>query len=227
MSDVTQILEEIKSGDPTAPDKLLPLVYDELKKLAAARMASEEPGQTLQATALVHEAYIKLVGNLPFRNVVPDPISDGLTSGYIDLGSVDSEVNSELNPRTWQSREHFFRAAAKAMKRILLDNARRKQAEKRGGDRRRGQMIDVASPESMAPNELLELNEALERLGQVYPRHAQLVELQFFAGVTQEEAAACLGISVATARRHWVFARAWLYGQLAETTDVKLKAVGD
>ena len=227
MSDVTQILEEIKSGDPTALDKLLPLVYEELKKLAAAHMAAEKPGQTLQATALVHEAYIRLVGNLPFKDVVPDPVSDGPTVGYVDIGSVGSEVNNELDPRTWHSREHFFRAAAKAMKRILLDNARRKQAEKRGGDRRRGQMIDVASPETMAPNELLELNEALERLGQVYPRHAQLVELQFFAGVTQEEAAACLGISVATARRHWVFARAWLYGQLAETTDVKLKAVGD
>jgi len=227
MLDVTQILEEIKSGDPTSPEKLLPLVYEELKKLAAARMAAEEPGQTLQATALVHEAYIRLVGNLPFQNVVPDPVSDGQISDFVDLVSVGSEVNSYLDPRTWHSRQHFFRAAAKAMKYILLDNARRKQREKRGGDRRRGQLADVASPESMAPNELLELTEALERLGQIYPRHAQLVELQFFAGVTQEEAAACLGISVATARRHWVFARAWLYGQLAENTEVKLKAVGD
>ena len=227
MSDITQILARIESGDPTAPDKLLPLVYEELKKLAAARMAAEEPGQTLQATALVHEAYLRLVGNLPFQNVVPDPVSDGRTSGFDDLVSAGSEANSDLDPRTWHSRQHFFRAAAKAMKYILLDNARRKQGEKRGGDRRRGQLVDVASPESMAPNELLDLNEALERLGQVYPRHAQLVELKFFAGVSQVEAAACLGISVATARRHWIFARAWLYGQLAETTEVELKTVGD
>ena len=221
MSDVTQILEEIKSGDPTALDKLLPLVYEELKKLAAAHMAAEKPGQTLQATALVHEAYIRLVGNLPFKDVVPDPVSDGPTVGYVDLGSLGSEANKELDPRTWHSRHHFFRAAALGMKRILLDNARRKQAEKHGGARRRGQLTDIASPEIMSPNELLDLNEALERLGREFPRHAQLVELQFFAGVTQEEAAACLGISVATVRRHWVFARAWLYGQLAESTDLE------
>ena len=218
MSDVTQILEEIKSGDPTAPDKLLPLVYAELKKLAAAHMAAEKPGQTLQATALVHEAYIRLVGNLPFKDVVPDPVSDG--PGYVDSVSVGSEAKSKYVPPTWHSRQHFFRAAAKAMKYILLDNARRKQGEKRGGNIRRGQLVEVASPESMAPNELLDLNEALERLGQVYPHHAQLVELQFFAGLTQEEAAGCLGISVATARRHWVFARAWLFKQLAEATEV-------
>ena len=221
MHNVTQILSQIESGDPAAAEQLLPLVYNELRKLAAAKLAQEKPGQTLQATALVHEAYIKLVGNLPFQNAVPMPASEGPSLGYKDSVSVGSEVKNELDPQIWQGRQHFFRAAAIAMKRILLDNARRKQAEKHGGTRRRGQLSDIASPELMSPNDLFDLNEALERLGREFPRHAQLVELQFFAGVTQEEAAACLGISVATVRRQWVFARAWLYGQLTESTDLE------
>lgn len=193
MSEVTQILAQIESGDPTAPDKLLPLVYEELRKLAAIHMARQDPGQTLQATALVHEAYVRLLGS---SNLVD-------AAGY----------------RVWRSRSQFFAAAAKAMRHILVDNARRKRAEKRGGDRRRGQLVDEASPATMSPSDLLNLDEALGRLGQAYPQHAKQVELQFFAGVTQEEAAVCLNISVATARRHWVFARAWLFEQLAGATD--------
>ena len=189
MSEVTQVLAQIESGDPTAPDKLLPLVYEELRKLAAIHMARQDPGQTLQATALVHEAYVRLLGS----------------SNLVDAAG----------SRVWRSRSQFFAAAAKAMRHILVDNARRKRAEKRGGDRRRGQLVDEASPATMSPSDLLDLDEALGRLGQAYPQHAKLVELQFFAGVTQEEAAVCLNISVATARRHWVFARAWLFEQLA------------
>ena len=193
MSDVTQVLAQIESGDPTAPDKLLPLVYEELRKLAAIHMARQDPGQTLQATALVHEAYVRLLGS----------------SNLVDA----------VGSRVWRSRSQFFAAAAKAMRHILVDNARRKRAEKRGGDRRRGQLVDEASPATMSPSDLLDLDEALGRLGQAYPQHAKLVELQFFAGVTQEEAAVCLNISVVTARRHWVFARAWLFEQLASATD--------
>ena len=195
MSEVTQILAQIESGDPTAPDKLLPLVYEELRKLAAIHMARQDPGQTLQATALVHEAYVRLLGS----------------SNLVDAAG----------SRVWRSRSQFFAAAAKAMRHILVDNARRKRAEKRGGDRRRGQLVDEASPATMSPSDLLDLDEALGRLGQAYPQHAKLVELQFFAGVTQEEAAVCLNISVVTARRHWVFARAWLFEQLASATDRK------
>ena len=195
MSEVTQILAQIESGDPTAPDKLLPLVYEELRKLAAIHMARQDPGQTLQATALVHEAYVRLLGS----------------SNLVDAAG----------SRVWRSRSQFFSAAAKAMRHILVNNARRRRAEKRGGDRQRGQLVDVASPATMSPSDLLDLDEALERLGKTYPQHAKLVELQFFAGVTQEEAAVCLNISVATARRHWVFARAWLFEQLAGATDQK------
>ncbi len=226
MSEVTQVLAQIESGDPTAPDKLLPLVYEELRKLAAIHMARQDPGQTLQATALVHEAYVRLLGSSKSRSLASDlmfdtssPLKLDVNSGQVDVGSVGSDSEGETRTRVWRSRSQFFAAAAKAMRHILVDNARRKRAEKRGGDRRRGQLVDEASPATMSPSDLLDLDEALGRLGQAYPQHAKLVELQFFAGVTQEVAAVCLNISVVTARRHWVFARAWLFEQLASATD--------
>ncbi len=227
MSDVTQVLAEIESGDPTAPEKLLPLVYEELRKRAAIQMAQQGDGQTLQATALVHEAYVRMVGNLLPTNSIFRSTSDGENAGRTQSVSGDAELGDELHPRSWRSRQHFFCAAAQAMKQILVDNAKRKQAEKHGGDRRRKQLVDLASPETMSPSDLLDLDEALKRLAHAYPRHAKLVELLFFAGVTQEQAADCLGISVATARRHWDFARAWLFGKLANPTSEELKTLGD
>ena len=176
MSDVTRILSQIESGDPTAAEQLLPLIYDELRKLAAAKLAQEKPGQTLQATALVHEAYVRLVG---------------------------SEAN-----RTYRDRSHFFASAATAMRRILVDSARAKRSEKRGGARERKPLEDVAAP--MPDDELLALHEALDQLAAEDPLKAQLVELRYFAGLTGDQAADVMGISPSTADRHWVFARAWL-----------------
>jgi RNA polymerase sigma factor (TIGR02999 family) len=183
MTDVTQILAKIEHGDASAADELLPLVYTELRRLAAAKLAHEKPGQTLQATALVHEAYVRLVGS--------------------------------EKPQAWNSRNHFLAAAAEAMRRILVDNTRKKQAEKRGGSGRRLELTDAVAPEALPPFELLALNEAIERLEQEHPQHAALVKLRFFAGLTLDDAAASLGISLATAKRHWTLARAWLFGQLA------------
>ena len=180
MSDVTQILSQIEHGDPAAADRLLQLVYEELRKLAAAKLANEKPGQTLQATALVHEAYIRLV---------------------------DSE-----NVQRWDSRRHFFAAAAESMRRILIDNARRKQTQKRGGDRQRQELEAVAAPQ---PDEdLLALDEALKKLAVKEPLKAKLVELRYFAGLTGEEAAEILSISPTTADRHWAYARAWLQAEV-------------
>ena len=180
MTDVTQILSQIEHGDPAAADRLLQLVYDELRKLAAAKLANEKPGQTLQATALVHEAYIRLV---------------------------DSE-----NVQRWDSRRHFFAAAAESMRRILIDNARRKQTQKRGGDRQRQELEAVAAPQ---PDEdLLALDEALKKLAVKEPLKAKLVELRYFAGLTGEEAAEILSISPTTADRHWAYARAWLQAEV-------------
>ncbi len=176
MSDVTHILSQIESGDPLAAEQLLPLVYDELRKLAAARLAQEKPGQTLQATALVHEAYLRLVGN-------------------------ETE-------RTYRDRSHFFASAATAMRRILIDNARAKQSDKRGGVRHRQPLEDVAAP--LPDDDLLALHEALDQLAAEDPLKAQLVELRYFAGLTGNQAADVLGISPSVADRHWVFARAWL-----------------
>jgi RNA polymerase sigma factor (TIGR02999 family) len=188
MSDVTRILSAIEQGDPHAAEQLLPLVYDELRKLAAQRLAQERPGQTLQATALVHEAYLRLVG---------DP-----------------------KAQPWNSRGHFFAAAAEAMRRILIDAARRKRRPKHGGDRQRVELDELALP---APDDragdLLALDDALSALARQEPAKAELVKLRYFAGLSLEEAAACLGISPATAKRSWAVARAWLYHALAGPGD--------
>ncbi len=182
MDDVTKILAQIESGDPAAAEDLLPLVYGELRKLAATKLRKEKSGQTLDATGLVHEAYLRLIG----------PCDRG--------------------PRQWNSQRHFFLAAAESMRRILIDNARRKQAQKRGGDLQRLQLEDVAGPESDA--ELIALDDALKKLGEQDPAKARLVELRYFAGLTGDEAAEVLGISPATADRHWAYARAWLQAEV-------------
>ena len=182
MSDVTHLLAAIDRGDPQAAEQLLPLVYDELRKLAAQKLAREKPGQTLQPTALVHEAYLRLVG-----------------------GTKD---------RQWDSQGHFFSAAAEAMRRILVDNARHKRSQKHGGGRHRQELPAdaLASPE---PDEdLLALDAALDKLAAHDPQKVRLIELRYFAGLTGEQAAAVLGISPSTADRHWVYARAWLRREL-------------
>jgi RNA polymerase sigma factor (TIGR02999 family) len=178
MPDVTQILNRIESGDPSAAEQLLPLVYDELRKLAAARLAREKPGQTLQATALVHDAYLRLV---------------------------DQDA-----PQKWDNRGHFFAAAAEAMRRILVDAARRKRTEKHGGRRQRTDLPDVPAEADVAHERLLALDAALTRFAAEDPVAAQVVELRHFAGLSIEDAAAALGLSRATAYRHWTYARAWL-----------------
>ena len=180
MGDVTQFLTKIENGDPHAADQLLPLVYEELRRLARGRMADEKSGQTLQATALVHEAYLRLVGN--------------------------SQEGS------YRDRQHFFAVAATAMRRVLVDNARAKMAEKRGGQYERVPLFDVPEPSSDA--EVLSLHDALEKLETADPQKAQLVELRYFAGMTSNEAAEVLGISTATAERYWAFARAWLQSEV-------------
>jgi RNA polymerase sigma factor (TIGR02999 family) len=188
MSDVTRILSKIESGDPAAAEELLPLVYDELRKLAAARLAHEKPGQTLQATALVHEAWLSLVG------------SEG------------RESTAAVTSPSFTSRGHFMAAAATAMRHILIDSARRRQTDKRGGDWPREPLPEIAAPE---PDEdLLALDEALKRLAEEDPLKARLVELRYFAGLTSDQAAQALGISPSTADRHWAFARAWLQAQV-------------
>jgi RNA polymerase sigma factor (TIGR02999 family) len=184
MNDVTRILSAIEQGDPHAAEQLLPLVYEELRKLAAQKLAHEKPGQTLEATALVHEAYLRLV----------------------DKGHASH----------WNSRGHFFAAAAEAMRRILVEGARRKSRLKHG---REHQRIDVDSGGlvSAAPSlDLLALDEALSRLAATEPAKAELVKLRFFAGLTMPEAAAALDISLATAERYWTFAKSWLYAEMAD-----------
>ncbi len=184
MSDFTHLLNAAERGDPQAAEQLLPLVYDELRKLAAQKLAQETPGQTLQATALVHEAYLRLV--------------------------------DAKDPQRWDGRGHFFAAAAEAMRRILIDQARRKHSQKRGGALRRVELEGdlVAEPEGQAPEDLLALDEALQQLEAEDPLKAKLVKLRYFAGLPLPEAAAALGVSPATAKRHWVYARSWLYGKL-------------
>jgi RNA polymerase sigma factor (TIGR02999 family) len=185
MSDVTRLLDAAAGGDPRAAADLLPLVYDELRKLAAQRLAQERPGQTLQATALVHEAYVRLVGDRPGQ--------------------------------PWNGRGHFFGAAAEAMRRILIDQARRKLRPKHGGGRERVNLDELTHPAAgCRADELLALDEALTILAREEPAKAELVKLRYFAGLTLEEAAACLGISPATATRHWAVARAWLFAALSD-----------
>ena len=182
MNEVTRILSGIEAGDPQAAEQLLPLVYDELRKLAAQKLANEKPGQTLEATALVHEAYLRLV---------------------------DTDKAQQ-----WNSRGHFFAAAAEAMRRVLVENARRKQRVKHGGGRQRLD-LDEACPVVQPPSDdVLALDEALTRLAACDPVRAELVKLRFFAGLTMPEAAQALGLSLATAERHWTFVRTWLYAEL-------------
>jgi RNA polymerase sigma factor (TIGR02999 family) len=178
MADVTQILSAIEQGDPHAAEQLLPLVYDELRRLAAVRLASEQPGQTLQATALVHEAYLRLV----------------------DVERV----------KQWNSRGHFFAAAAESMRRILVDKARRKQRPKHGGQRDRVELNDDVHLSDDRAAELLSLHAALEKLEAESPAKAQLVKLRYFAGLSHQEAAEAMGISRATADRYWAYAKAFL-----------------
>jgi RNA polymerase sigma factor (TIGR02999 family) len=175
MSDVLQALSALEHGDPQAAAQLLPLVYNELRALAAAQLASERPGQTLDATALVHEAFLRLVGDRPFAD-----------------------------------RRHFFRVAAEAMRRILIDRAGKKRRVRHGGDCARMPLSDMEVPATACPEHLLALDEALERLAAKDPIKAELVRLRYFAGLTETEAATALGISRATASRYWTYARAWL-----------------
>lgn len=187
MSDVTRILSAIEQGDSQAAEQLLPLVYDELRKLAVQKLAQEKPGQTLQATALVHEAYVRLIG---------------------------SGVESPSGQPHWHNRRHFFAAAAEAIRRILIDNARRKLSRKHGGGRQR-QDLDAENLVAPEPNlDLLALDAALQRLAQHDPLKSKLVELRYFGGLTGEQAAAVLGMSASSVDRHWVYTRAWLRREL-------------
>lgn len=181
MSDVTRILTAIEQGDPQAADKLLPLVYEELRKLAAHRMANEAAGQTLQPTALVHEVWLRLVG--------------------------------KQNPK-FANRAHFFAAAAEAMRRILIDNARRKRALRHGGGQQRIDLENVNIPSASADDQLLAVNDALDKLAAQSKSEAELVKLRYFVGMTLEEAADALGISARTADNYWAHARAWLFHEL-------------
>jgi RNA polymerase sigma factor (TIGR02999 family) len=187
MNEVTRILSAVEQGDPHAAEQLLPLVYEELRMLAAQKLAQEKPGQTLQATALVHEAYLRLVGTDAVQN--------------------------------WDSRGHFFAAAAEAMRRILVENARRKKRLKHGGDRKRLDLerADLALPEG--PDELLIIDEAIHKLAAEDPEAAQLVKLRFYAGLSVEEAAQLVGIARSTAYEHWAYARAWLHREVRGEPD--------
>ena len=185
MTDVTRILSQIEEGDPSAAEQLLPLVYDELRKLAAAKMAQEKPGQTLQATALVHEAFLRLV----------------------DVERV----------QRWNSRGHFFGAAAEAMRRILVEQARRKCSLKHGGQWQRQHLALDLTCQPGGPEEVMAVDEALGKLARENPTIARLVELRFFAGLSPEESASALGISDRTGRRYWTYAKAWLIEELRDT----------
>ena len=187
MSDVTRILDAC-SEDPKAADELLPLVYQELRRLAAARMANEAPGQTLQATALVHEAWIRLLG-------------------------------PEGNQQSWGNRAHFFAAAAEAMRRILIERARKKKRVKHGGDLKRIDLAAIDVAENVDPDVLLEMDEALEKLAVEDPQAVELIKLRFFIGLEMTEIAKTMEISERTAYRMWVFSRAWLYKELRIESD--------
>lgn len=182
MTDVTRILIAIEQGDAKAADELLPLVYEELRRLAARKMSREPPGQTLQATALVHEAYIRLVG---------------------------------AEAQNWRSRTHFFAAAAEAMRRILIENARRKHRLKRGGDQQKVELESGDLAVEGRSEDLIALDEALTKLAKEEPAAAELVQMRYFAGLSLDEAATVLGVSRRTADRYWAYARAWLYEQIS------------
>jgi RNA polymerase sigma factor (TIGR02999 family) len=181
VNEVTQILEAIRRGEQRAADELLPLVYTELRRLAAHKMASEDPGQTLQPTALVHDAWLRLTGG---------------------------------DKRKWNDRTHFFAAAAEAMRRILVDNARRKRTARHGGGQQRVEMPEIASAVRETDDKVLAVNEALEKFAVLDPQKAELVKLRYFVGMTLEQAAEALGISERTAKRYWAFARAWLHEEI-------------
>ena len=183
MSDVTRILGALEQGDPKASEELLPLIYDELRRLAAVKMADQPPGHTLQPTALVHEAYLRLVGS---------------------------------EKQKWQNRRHFFAAAAEAMRHILVDSARKKARLKRGGDWQRLDLDDVEVAADADPDSLLAVHEALEEFFREDPEKAELVKLRFFGGLSLPQAAQAMGLSLATAKRHWTFARAWLYRHISK-----------
>ena len=188
MSDVTHILAAVERGDPQAAEELLPLVYDELRKLAAQRLAGEKPGQTLPPTALVHEAYLRLVG------------------------PADSPA--------WHGRGHFFAAAAEAMRRILVDRAREKRSDKHGGQFQRIDIDTIDLATTATPDQLLAVDESLAKLTHQDPTAAQLVKLRYFAGLTIDEAGQALGVSTATAYRHWNYARAWLHHELHDSSEI-------
>jgi len=188
MSDVTQLLSAIDAGDPKAADQLLPLVYAELRKLAAAKMAQEKPGQTLQATALVHEAWLRLVG-------------------------------SEAQP-AWNSRGHFFGAAAEAMRRILVDRARQKARVRHGGGLERVDLEHVNLATEDKDETLLAMNDALEALARGSPQKAEIVKLHYFAGMEYPEIAQALGVSLSTVERHWAYARSWLYREMKKNFPI-------
>jgi RNA polymerase sigma factor (TIGR02999 family) len=185
MNDITRILNAVERGDQRAIDQLLPAVYGELRRLAAFKLSHEQPGHTLQATALVHEAYLRLVG---------------------------------ADTPNWQGHTHFFNAAAEAMRRILVDSARRRQSLKRGGDHQKVDLEDVEMTLDAESDDLIALDEALSQLAEEDPTKAKLVQLRYFAGLTTEQAAEALDISVSTAKRDWAYAKAWLYGRIRTRT---------
>ncbi|QDT91779.1 ECF-type sigma factor [Gimesia algae] len=187
MQDVTQILQALEAGDVAATDQLLPIVYAELQRLARHKLSNEPPGQTLTATALVHEAYLRLVG--------------------------------DVSEQRWDHRGHFFSAAAESMRRILIENARRKKRLKHGGEHARVDLPEIAAPALERPDDLLALDEALTQFAKESPEKAELVKLRYFAGLSEQEAAEVLGISRATAARYWAYSRAWLFSQIKSDTD--------
>ena len=181
-NDVTQLLNRISEGNPHAADELLPLIYDQLRGLAQQKLRHEPAGQTLQGTALVHEAYLRLVGN--------------------------------QNQQNWEGRRHFFAAAAEAMRRILVDNARRKQGLKHGGNLQREPLREIAAEPGSSQDDVLTISEALDKFAEQDPEKAELVKLRYFAGLTLPEIAEIQGISRATASRHWTYAKAWLFDEI-------------
>jgi RNA polymerase sigma factor (TIGR02999 family) len=189
MADISRLLDAAAAGEPKATAELLPLVYEELRRLAGARMASEAPDHTLQPTALVHEAFLKLVGPVP-----------GVS---------------------WSGRTHFYAAAAEAMRRILIDHARRKQRVRHGGGRRRVDFLEAEVVAQAPRHDLLALDEALTQFAAADPQKAELVRLRYFAGLTLEEAAVLLGISRATATRYWAYARAWLFDAISKSDNAR------